>query len=727
VTAVNVGSFPGKQIFSQATARVHGSVFFTDANGIAAQPMQGVNVVARWIDPSTGLPSRSDVVASVSGFLFCGNAGNMITGFTDGSGQNFNRLGSADATLEGFFDLAGLQIPNGANSAQYELTVEAVDPLWSANVGPYGATSQVQPSGLAGQIIVNVTLGGDVAQDILMQGSALQKAQWYGATSYAAPAQIAGSGNWAGALSGYGTVDFFQFPAQANRTLSVMVDGLDELGSLSEGKSLPVVGMWDLVDPGMTPAPANTVSAFNTTFFGETRLDAQILQSTTFRLGIADYRGDGRPDYHYNARVLYGDNANPPRASVAGGTAITIKGLGLQIDTSVEAGGITTPVLASSSTQLLIDTPALVDGAYDLLLGDAKSGGSSDMTGVLTAGAGPSDLIKLISGANPATPVGGQAPVPFTVIVVAADGVTPVAGATVQFTASASVGSSAVAFSACGGATTCTLVSDQSGLASSFMTPLSAAVMTVTAKLAPASYPSPQQVQVTLLGTESQLDLSLITPSVWIAQGATVSIPLNARVLSNGAGVMGSGVTYQITQGPGLLSAAKALTDSNGYASVSLQINAAAASVRVSVCVGATNNPCQVFNATVVQSSALKVIAVAGTLQMAPSGQSFQPVIVRVTDSASPPHPVMGAGVVFLSYVGRMPGNEAIVWAGEAGISQPGMPLILSKSVATVSSDIIGLASLQISISGISGNVAVVGSATAGSSSVQFEAQQFGP
>jgi hypothetical protein len=264
-------------------------------------------------------------------------------------------------------------------------------------------------------------------------------------------------------------------------------------------------------------------------------------------------------------------------------------------------------------------------------------------------------------------------------------------------------------------------------MASSFMTPLSAAVMTVTAKLAPASYPSPQQVQVTLLGTESQLDLSLITPSVWIAQGATVSIPLNARVLSNGAGVMGSGVTYQITQGPGLLSAAKALTDSNGYASVSLQINAAAASVRVSVCVGATNNPCQVFNATVVQSSALKVIAVAGTLQMAPSGQSFQPVIVRVTDSASPPHPVMGAGVVFLSYVGRMPGNEAIVWAGEAGISQPGMPLILSKSVATVSSDIIGLASLQISISGISGNVAVVGSATAGSSSVQFEAQQFGP
>src|SRR5437867_6630992 len=152
--------------------------------------MQGVNVVARWIDPATKLPSRSVVATSISGFLFCGNAGNMISGYIDSSGQNFNRFGSDDQTLQGTFDLAGLQIPNGATSAQYQITVEAIDPLWFTNAGPYGSAGQVQPSGSVPPIIVTVTLGGSLQQDILMQDSAVQKSKWYGTTSYAAPAQV---------------------------------------------------------------------------------------------------------------------------------------------------------------------------------------------------------------------------------------------------------------------------------------------------------------------------------------------------------------------------------------------------------------------------------------------------------------------------------------------------------------------------------------------------------
>jgi hypothetical protein len=42
VTAQSLANFPGKQVFSQVTGRIHGSVFFTDASGAAAQPMQGV-------------------------------------------------------------------------------------------------------------------------------------------------------------------------------------------------------------------------------------------------------------------------------------------------------------------------------------------------------------------------------------------------------------------------------------------------------------------------------------------------------------------------------------------------------------------------------------------------------------------------------------------------------------------------------------------------------------
>jgi len=111
VTTQNQSGFPGKKVFSATTAHVHGSVWFTDASGKSSRAMQGVNVVARWIDPLTGKASRSYVAASVSGFLYSGNAGNPVTGFNDPLGNAYNQFGSSDSSVEGFFDLAGLQIP----------------------------------------------------------------------------------------------------------------------------------------------------------------------------------------------------------------------------------------------------------------------------------------------------------------------------------------------------------------------------------------------------------------------------------------------------------------------------------------------------------------------------------------------------------------------------------------------------------------------------------------
>src|ERR1700685_1215983 len=156
--------YPGPT-FSASTASIHGDIYFANASGQPGQAMQGVNVVARWINPNTGLPSGAYAAASVSGFLFAGNVGTTVTGFNDANGLPFNSYGSNNPTLEGFFDLGGLQIPNGGSSAQYQLTVEAVDPLWSISVGPYQPW-QVLPSGSSQPITVNVTLGGDAPQDI---------------------------------------------------------------------------------------------------------------------------------------------------------------------------------------------------------------------------------------------------------------------------------------------------------------------------------------------------------------------------------------------------------------------------------------------------------------------------------------------------------------------------------------------------------------------------------
>jgi hypothetical protein len=154
VTTENQSSFSGKQILSSTSARIHGSVYFTDSHGSRTLPMQGVNVAARWIDPVTRLPSRKYAASSVSGFLFRGNGGNPITGFEDAIGDALAEWGAMDPTVQGFFDLAGLQPP--ASGVQYQVTVEAIDSKWSAGVGPY-FSGPVSPSGAAPAITVTVS------------------------------------------------------------------------------------------------------------------------------------------------------------------------------------------------------------------------------------------------------------------------------------------------------------------------------------------------------------------------------------------------------------------------------------------------------------------------------------------------------------------------------------------------------------------------------------------
>jgi IPT/TIG domain len=642
------GNLPNfqKPAVAANTARIHGSVFFTTATGQVAQGMQGVNVVARWINPQTGLPSHAISASAVSGSLFCGNAGNPVTGFNDSSGNPLNQFGSNDTTLEGFFDLGGLQIPNGGTSAQFQLTVEGIDAFWSYALEPYGPI-QVEMSGQSSPIVVNVTVGDDTEQDILMQGSALSRPDPFPATTYQAPAAVPLGGDWMGSFNPYGDIDYFQFTGQANRTLSVFVSALDETGADSESKSQPVIGMWGISDPEISPAPANTPSAFNSSVFGMTMLNAQLLETSGFVIGISDFRGDGRPDYRYLARILYGDQVNPARASVAGGTALAISGLGFQSNTRVTVGNVMAPSLAVSADQALVTVPAMPDGVQDISLTDPPTLASSILTGALTYGAGPNDSLVLIPWPNPSTPVGGQAPNPVQVQVVAPDGKTPVQGASVEFSSSP-----AASFSACSGAPTCTVLSDQNGQASSFVTVLNTGAMTITVQLAPGSYSSPRQVQTTLVGKESALDIALVPQMTSIMQGASVNVTLTARVLSNGLPLGGSTVNFQVLKGSAGLSASTVTTNSSGYASTVVEISSMAGDLLVSACVSPGNSPCLNFSGTSVPASVLQLQAVAGSPQIVTAGQALQPVVIRVTDSSSPPNPVL-AGERGFSIYGR--------------------------------------------------------------------------
>ncbi len=678
--------------------RVYGSVYFTDASGIAVQPMQGVNVVARLM--VTGQPSRQYVVTSVSGFAFHGNVGNIIDGYLDANGLRYDRWGSSDPSLEGFFDLGQLTIPTGQTIAQYQLSVEALDANWSMGVEPYAPT-QVTPSGSFAPVVVTVSNGSNAERDILMLQDAIAQTHPGSGSTYASPAALPAGGGWGSWISGYGGADWFEFTAQANRTASVAVTGLDEAGQPTETKLQPVIGIWQLSDQSGNPAPASTPSAFNTATWGVTRLDAQFGVSDTYRVGVTDFRGDGRPDYFYHASLLYSDTVTPARLSLAGGVA-TLHGTGFKPGMQVSAAGNNGGILSASASQIQVAMPSgMQDGTATIQVTDPASGAFSQMMGALSYGALSTDLLLLLQGAEPATPVGSAAANPIRVRAVAADGVTPVSGATIAWSAT-----NGLQFSACGGASSCSVLTDEAGESSSGVTPTATGPSTITMALAPVSYSPPQSQQATVVGTSTALDLVAVTPTRWVGQGATIAVPLTVEVLDLGVPHANVTVNFIIAKGTASLSAGSATTNGSGFATIHAQITNQSADVQVSACVAPNNSPCQTFTMFSTPPSLWTLETVSGSAQVVPAGQAFQPLVMRVTDGSSVSNPVMGVNVTFQTTLARVPEN--------------GMPVILGSSAAQVVSAQDGLASIGPSAGSV-GPCEVFIAVSAGPSTAQFQ------
>ncbi|MGA2002541.1 MAG: Ig-like domain-containing protein [Terriglobales bacterium] len=698
----------------QLAGRVWGKLYFTDSSGNATQPMQGINVVARLM--VSNQPSRQYVVTSVSGFEFVGNAGNIVTGYVDANGLRFDRFGSNDTSLEGFFDLGELTVPTGQTIAEYQVSVEAIDPNWSWGVEPYGPT-QVAPSGSFAPVVVTVAAGSNAERDILMLGSEIAQVHPGTGSTYMNPAALPQGGGWGSWISGYGSTDWFEFAAQANRTASIAATALDENGNPTESKLLPILGVWELSDDTGNPAPAATPSAFNSMTFGMSRLDVQFSSTESYRLGVADYRGDGRPDYSYQASVLYSDTVTPARLSLAGGVT-TLVGIGFKPALQVSADGISGGVLSQSATQMQVILPSTPhDGLATIQVTDPATGSFSQMIGALTYGAAATDELLLLQGAEPSTPIGAQAANLLRVRAVASDGVTPVNGATIAWSAT-----NATQISACSEGSSCSALTDEAGEASTWVTPTALGQSTIVAALAPASYSPPQMQQMTLVATASTLDLAAITPKRWIAQGATINVPLTVEALNMGAPKPNVTVSYTITQGSASLSAATATTNSSGLATVTAQLTNLAATVQVNSCVTPANNPCQTFTLSATPSSMWALETVDGSQQVVPNGQSFQPLVMRVTDGSAADNPVQGVTVTFVTTLERNPqgAGGGPGPGGDAARAEDGMPIILGTSQAQVVTDANGLASITPTV-GSQGPCDLFLAVTAGAAMAQFE------
>jgi hypothetical protein len=611
---------------SQFTGRLHFS---------GGQGMQGVNVVGRrwaqFTDPSQA--ENWQTASSVSGTYYRQSNGNPVTGpDTTMAGSQ----GSSNNFYEGFFDLARLPMLPGTWQLII-LETEPINPLYTGqySVGPYTAT--VEPSGSNLSLVEGLfssygTPFGDfyVSDSASACGSGLDGSE-------AAPAAVAASGWWPGLLCGYGHSAWSSLTVKGNRSLTLEVTAEDEQGFATTGKAMPVIGMWNATDPrGTLPGVASAGVAFNGAANGMTTLTTSFTQPDQLRIAIADQRGDGRPDFNYQARVLYADSLTPATVSAAGGT-ITIRGMGFRTGNAVFVNGVAARVASWSANTIVATVPSLHTlGSSTALVAnvtveDLSTGGTTVMTQALSYAA-PVTTLSLLTAPSGTVILAQPAAVPFAVQVLLGDGVTPVVGEAVTFTATAG----AVQFAACGAAA-CTLHTDARGLASTLVTPETTGAITLQATgvdgTVTASFTAVTQVRIA----------TAMQPVEYVAAGASVAWTPQLSVADNTAPTAGVVIDWQTISGPVVVSPGQSQVNTQGVASTLATVGPLAPGAQALLSGCAWTSLCATFTLQGVDSAELRVVAVSGANQTVAASGSFIPLVLLVTDAAS--NPVAGAVV----------------------------------------------------------------------------------
>ncbi|HEY0794861.1 MAG TPA: IPT/TIG domain-containing protein [Acidisarcina sp.] len=633
VTATNADIFPGKVVTAASTVSIHGVIQFR-----AGQGMQGVNVVVQPLLPGTTQPDARYTATAVSGALFAGNAGNPVNGYADALGNPLNQFGSTDQTLEGAYDLSGMVLPAGTTQADYQITFEAINPLdtGAEAVGPY-TLGQAKPSGTMPVLIVRgLQAGANVVEDVTIEDSS-QQLGWGADGAEASPANLPGNGEWVAKLDGYGNSSWFRWHIRAGRQLSIETQALDEQGRPTADKARPVLGIWQGTDaPLVRPArPAvQTLQPFNGIAAGLTTTWVQSAVDLDLRLGVADQRGDGRPDYLYRGRVLYADSVTPQRVPF-GGAPVTIRGVGFRPQNIVTVNGVAAAVTGLTSTEISVIVPvaaAGVKGSVDLTVTDPATQGFTTILGGMSYDAGNTDGLSIVTA--PSNVVPKDVPLPFAVKTLAADGVTPAGLLTVTY----SVISGTAALGC--GQLSCVVVSSGDGLAT-----MAVIATSSTAAVVSASLSNGASVQASFSGGQVP-QLAALAGTLYLAQGATFAWVPTALVLSNGMPSAGRAVNWGAGSGVGV-SAAVTVSDAQGIATGSVVAGplAPGASVAVNACLAGGAPNCAAFTVVSVDPAIAGLVAVGGTMQSLSATGGPALAMLRVEDAAG--HPMAGGTVGF--------------------------------------------------------------------------------
>ena len=628
ITAANLASFPGKQTTVAHTVSIQGTISFENGLG-----MQGVNVVARPLD-SNGNPLYQYTVSFVSGSSFSGNHGNPVTGFADMNGDLLTMWGSNEAALQGFFDLSGMPLPPGATTANYQVTFEPINPdyILSNSVGPY-LDGSPEPSGTLASISVpSMSAGSAQSLTVNVENSATGGYDDAIGTQ-AAPRMLSTSGLWSGRLSQVGQTDWFTFPVRGGRTFTVVTEALDETGAPTNAKAMPSLGVWDAFSPPGT-APVGFEAGLDALVTGESWLQVSASADDIVRLGVADERGDGRPDYAYEGWVLYADTVSPPRLPASGG-AIVIHGMGFRLADTVLVGGQPAMVTSISPNEITAIAPPAtsgVTGSVDVEVDDQPIYyASTVISGGISYDSASGDALTLMSASEPTGTVPIGAPEAFSVIALGANQI-PAGGVSVLYTVV-----SGTATLGCG-QKTCTVTTTGDGLATMNVTAVSSAWSIVTASLTNGS-----SLKVEFCGGSPPTLISL-TPMLSLAAGASITWTVQALALNSGNPSSGQSVAWQTTGSGVTFQSGAILTNSSGIAAKSLTVGplTEGQTVIAKACVNGTNQ-CVTYTAYGARPEYATLTAVSGTSQsLSVSGTAAQ-ITLRVLDMDG--NPMAGATV----------------------------------------------------------------------------------
>jgi hypothetical protein len=447
------------------------------------------------------------------------------------------------------------------------------------------------------------------------------------------PRMLPPGGLWCGRLSEVGQTDWFAFPVRAGHTFTVVTQALNEAGLPTQTKALPAIGVWD----GFQPVPSTSLNwapALNGYATGETWLQVTASADDIVRLGIADMRGDGRPDYVYNGWVLYADTVQPPRLPASGGP-IVIHGMGFRPSDTVLIGGKKAIVTSISNNEITAIAPSAapnITGSVDVEVDDLPMFyAMAIISGGISYDAGTGDSLTLNTAPANTVPVG--VPIPFTVTALGPS-LTPAGNVTVTF----SVASGNATLSC--GAASCSTTASGDGVATINVTAPAAGASVVTASLT-----NGVSLQAHFTGGTPP-SLAAITPTISVAAGYTVNWTTQALALNNAAPAAGQTVAWQSGGSIKPTGSPTASTNSSGIATKSLVVGPLAAGQQATsvACLNGTSQ-CVNFVALGARPEYAWLESISGTDQALASSGTPGAVTLRVRDMNGNP---MAGGAVTL-------------------------------------------------------------------------------